>query len=122
MKSQMFLVFTGLVAMAFSGGPYGMDNLYGDLSKRSSAFAVDPYATGSFAGSLSKREEGMIKRAPLGSRSSADFLNSLLSVGDSMYGLDDPYMDRAWGAPQKRRAGSKAYAQWISSMKKGSTK
>ena len=23
-----------------------------------------------------------------------DFLNSLLSVGDSMYGLDDPYMDR----------------------------
>ena len=24
----------------------------------------------------------------------ADFLDSLLSVGDSMYGLDDPYMDR----------------------------
>jgi len=144
MKAPVFLVFTLLLACGeqgmawqdpyqqvsgFSGGPYGMGPFDGPLAKRSGAFAVSPYQTGPFGGPLTKRDEvfetapGIMKRAPLGSRSSGDFLDSLVSGGDSIYGIDDPYMDRAWGGlPQKRRAGSKAYAQWISNMNKENAK
>merc|ERR1712186_269849 len=112
----------------FSGGPYGISAFEGPLAKRSRAFAVGPYETGPFGGPFNKRNEefenlpGTMKRAPLGSRSPGDFLDSLVSGGDSIYGIENPYMDRAWGGPQKRRAGSKAYAKWISHMKKGNFK
>merc|ERR1712130_372223 len=141
MKVPVFLVFALLLASGeqgvawenpyrqvsgFSGGPYGIGPFEGPLAKRSRAFAVGPYQTGPFGGPLIKRDEvfesGFMKRAPLGSRSAGDFLDSLVSGGDSIYGIDDPYMDRAWGGPQKRRAGSKAYAKWISNIRKGETK
>merc|ERR1719510_857325 len=127
MKVPVFLGFALLLASGeqgvawenpyqvsgFSGGPYGIGPFEGPLAKRSRAFAVGPYQTGPFSGPFNKRDEefenlpGTMKRAPLGSRSPGDFLDSLVSGGDSIYGIDNPYMDRAWGGPQKRRAGSK---------------
>merc|ERR1711934_897276 len=140
MKAPVLLLFALLLAFGeqgmawedyqqvsgFSGGPYGISPFEGPLAKRSRAFAVGPYQTGPFGGPLTKRDESfeteIVKRAPLGRRSAGDFLDSLVSNEESIYGIDNPYTDRAWGGPQKRRAGSKAYAQWISNMKKGNAK